>query len=441
MRDRARTKERTFAAAALAVQCVLASRLRLTAWPEVTTPAYLWSRGMLLYRDIHFIHTPGMIGLLALLFRVFGPGTFALRLLALSAALFAHWTLLSRTRNGNLTQRLASSLFFLALFYLWQGNSVWPSPIIAALALPLASALDEEKPGQAGWLLGFAILLKQTAAYCLIAVVIARVVAGRKAGNTARIAAIAAVPYAAAFLAFAMLGAGRDFIEWTLVAPFVMGRTIANHPGFAALAPVAVAFVPLTASVRTRASRWPLVVGVGLVLMVLPRFSYLQAIPAVPCMALGAYLWMRQVTPSSAVGRLARAWVWAAALSTAAIVAIGETWDGRIEYWNDDPAFNRLVDRVREMPPGPLHSFVWANLLPRTGRLPPALLYALPWIYYFPNLDSIGDPIIAASRAPDAITVTPYFPGTSSERLGPYSIWKGDGDWYCLLPQLNVIRR
>ena len=125
----------------------------------------------------------------------------------------------------------------------------------------------------------------------------------------------------------------------------------------------------------------------------------------------------------------------------AAIVAIGETWDGRIEFWNDDPAFNRLVDRVRSMPPGPLHSLIWPNLLPRTGRMPPARLYALPWIYYFPNLEPIGDPIIAASRAPDAITVTPYFPRTNSERLGPYSIWKGDGDWHRFLPQLNVIRR
>ena len=83
----------------LLLHLFLALAVRAVAWPEVTTPAYLWSRGMVLYRDVKFLHTPGLIGLLALAFRLFGPQTFVVRAFAIAGPLVGQALVLRHTRS------------------------------------------------------------------------------------------------------------------------------------------------------------------------------------------------------------------------------------------------------------------------------------------------------------------------------------------------------
>src|SRR5205814_7002016 len=111
---------------------------RLIAWQEVTSPAYLMSRGLLLYRDIKFVHTPGLMAMLAVAFRVFGVHDWVLRTFGVFWGLLAHALVLRETRGGRILSRAAASAVFLALFFSWSGSSIWPTTILAALPLPIA---------------------------------------------------------------------------------------------------------------------------------------------------------------------------------------------------------------------------------------------------------------------------------------------------------------
>src|SRR5262252_1544534 len=159
-------------AAILLVHLAAAIASRSVAWPEITTPAYLWSRGWILYRDVKFLHTPGLIGLLALAFRIGGPQTWIVRAFAIAGPLVGHGFVLRYTRGVPLLRRVLVSAFFLVSVFVADGNAVWPVAAMAALSVPIAVALTKEHWWRAGLLIGAAILMKQTAAYVLGVVVL-----------------------------------------------------------------------------------------------------------------------------------------------------------------------------------------------------------------------------------------------------------------------------
>ncbi|HWC65865.1 MAG TPA: hypothetical protein VG777_07265, partial [Thermoanaerobaculia bacterium] len=315
----------------------LALTLRAIAWPEVTTPAYLWSRGLLLYRDVKFVHTPGMMGLLAAAFRIFGVSAAVLRGFALAGALAAHLFLLASTRRFTTMHRAATSLFFLAFFYGWQGNSVWPVPILAALSIPVSLALEQRRFARAALLVGTMILFKQTSAYVLLPIVAGILFSGNLL-RAAHFLLIAALPYFSAAAAFAALGAGRDYFRWTLIVPFATGRAIFSLPGAADLGKIALAFAPLVAWTlgrsprqRDRRSGWLLATAGGVALIAFPRFDFLELVGAVPCLALGAGRWLEDGGSRSLAFR--RATVVTLSASFATTIALGESFDGRILFW------------------------------------------------------------------------------------------------------------
>ncbi|HEY7113968.1 MAG TPA: hypothetical protein VIA45_13635, partial [Thermoanaerobaculia bacterium] len=94
----------------------------------------------------------------------------------------------------------------------------------------------------------------------------------------------------------------------------------------------------------------------------------------------------------------------------------------RVLVWNDEPAFNALVERLRAMPPGPVHSELWSNVLPRAGRLPPGNLWVHPWFGWFFAVDRIGERIAAASARPGTILVGFRGSPPGGETIGPYEI-------------------
>src|SRR5262249_6149845 len=112
--------------AILLVHLAAAIASRSVAWPEVTTPAYLWSRGWLLYRDVKFLHTPGLIGLLALAFRIGGPQTWIVRAFAIAGPLVGHGCVLRYTRGLPVFRRVLVSSFYVASMFVADGHAVWP---------------------------------------------------------------------------------------------------------------------------------------------------------------------------------------------------------------------------------------------------------------------------------------------------------------------------
>ena len=402
-------------------------RLRVVAWPEVTTPGYLWSRGLEMYRDIKREHTPGATGLLALAFLLFGVRAATLKAFALAGPLVAHVAILRETRRFSPLVRALASFFFLALFYAADGNAVWPTVLMSALTIPIASALSRRRIVRAGLLLGIAILLKQTAAYALALTAIA-LVFRRRPRDAARLFLAGSLPYFAALAVFAAAGAGADMLRWTLVVPFTVDVPMGLvAPSLGALASVVLPFLPLAVeAARERPGEWDvssrdlLLVSAGLTLICYPRFDMMQTVAGLPALAVGAARLMSRSPRRLAVW--ARAFVATVLLSRAAVLAIGGSFDGRVLFWNEEPAFNALVDRLRTMPAGPVHSKLWGNVLARAGRLPPGRLWVHPWFEWFFPVDRVGERIGQAAARPGTIVVSYRGGEPGGLPVGPYEI-------------------
>jgi hypothetical protein len=413
-----------FTFAALFVHFVIAWQLRVTAWPEVTTPGYLISRGLLLYRDIKFVHTPGLMELLAGAFATFGVSPNTVRVFAIAWPLAAHAALLHETRTFRTLDRFWASAFFLSLFYAWHGSSLWPTVAIAALAIPIANALGRDRLRAAGLWIGLAILIKQTAALLLVVVAV-RFILRRRASAIPVVLAWASLPYVLAGSIFAALGAGRDFLQWTLIIPFQLHGDILLAPTPALAVAVLAAFTPalFEASMERPGEydvsvRWHLLVAIGLLLACYPRFHSLEILACLPCLAVGAArLLRRREQPLRA---FAHAMLAAITLPIAINVAVGDRFDRKVVFWNDDPTIETLVMRLRVLPPDtPLLLDLWPNVLPLSGLLPPGRLYVNPWLPYLFEFDDVQATITNAARSQPTAFVG-Y--GTGAGRVGPYAL-------------------
>ncbi len=417
-----------FAFVALALQLLIAWRLRLIAWPEVTTPGYLVARGMVLYRDIKFVQTPGLMGLLGAAFAFLGVTAGTVRFFGIAWPLAAHAALLRQTNGFSLSERVWASAFFVSNFYAWGGNSIWPSVSIAAIALPIADALGRDRVRRAGLWIGVAILFKQTAAFLLAATLI-RFAASRRYREIPSLVFWSSLPYALAGLALTALGAGAAFLRWTLLIPFRLHGEIAMAPTlFFSMAAIA-AFIPLLFEAALErpgdyavSARWHLLVATGLFLLAYPRFHPMECLACLPCLAVGVVRFLH---------RGSRAWTRALApilvaaltLPSAAVWVVGDRFDGKIVFWNDDPSIDALLERIESLPPStPLVVDLWPNVLPRSGRMPPGRLYVHPWLPYLSMFDGVGDRIAAAAALQHAAVVSFSGPVATSGRHGPYVI-------------------
>lgn len=422
-----------FPIAALTAHLALALSVRVTAWPEVTTPAYLWSRGLLLYRDIGFQHTPGTIGTLALAFAAFGVHTWLVHAYAILPALIAHLFVLNETRSFPLANRTLASGFFLVGFFTCGGNAVWPTVVMAAWAIPVAAALSRGRMWLAGFGIGAFILFKQPAAYVLF-LAVAALGFQKRFRDAGKLFVAGSAPYVLAVIAFAFLGAGRQMLRWTLEVPFTVRPEISrfHFDAFTAFA-IVIGFIPLGLEAllehkgeHATSARWLLVVAAGLALICYPRFGLLQTVAAGPCLAVGAARLMRRRT------RLFRflpaaAFAFAATFVAArgAILFLGREFDGKVIFWNEEPAFNALIARLRRLPSGtPLHSELWGNVLPRSGLLPPGGVYVNPWFDWFFPVERIGERVRKAADGPGTVVVNHGAATAGGEPVGPYSIAK-----------------
>jgi hypothetical protein len=393
----------------------------------VTTPGYLISRGLLLYRDIKFVHTPGLMELLAGAFAVFGVSAETVRVFAISWPLAAHAALLHETRRFRLLHRFWASAFFLSILYAWQGSSLWPTVAITALAIPIANALGRDRLRAAGLWIGMAILLKQTAALLLVVVAI-RFAMRRRASAFPVVLGWASLPYAVAGCVFAGLGAGPEFVRWTLLIPFQLHGDIL----LAATVPLAVAvltaFTPtLLEALRERpgeyevSTRWHLLVAIGLLLAAYPRFQTLEFVACLPCLAVGTARFLRR--PEYRFRAFSQALLAAITLPTALLLLLGERFDGRVVFWNDDPAIATLVTQLRVLPPDtPLLLDIWPNVLPQAGLLPPRRLYVNPWLPYLFRFDDVQATITNQAHSRPTVFVGRYGTRLAGTRVGPYLV-------------------
>jgi hypothetical protein len=414
--------------ALLAAHLAIALALRTVAWPEVTTPGYLWSRGWLMYRDIRFQHTPATMGTLALGFAAFGPHAWFLRFYGIVFPLVAHVSLLRETRGFRGAVRVLASAFFLTLLFGFEGNAVWPTVVMTALAIPIAASLSRGRLVRAGLLIGLAILFKQTAAFALFAAMLT-LAFERRLRDAARLLLAASAPYAVTLGIFFGLGAGVDMLRWTILVPFTVRPENAH---LFALTPFRIytlvaAFLPLIAEAalerrgeRDVSAKWLLVVALGFCAVVYPDFTFFNAVAAVPCLAVGAARLMAR--GRRLVSAAAAAYVGVFVIAKGAAVAAGSDADGKVLFWNDDPAFNTVVENLRALPPETrVYSRLWGNLNARADRLPPGRVYVHPWFPWFFPVDHTGEAVERAAATPGTVVVG-YRLSRGSAGIGPYAL-------------------
>ena len=400
----------------------LSFRVRFRAWPEVLVPSYLCGRGWMLYREIKIVHSPLLIGLLAGVSRAFGFSARTLRILGFLpvAAILVGLRRYGRARGWSEPAQASAALLFVPTFFAWDGNAIYPEVFLAALAVPIFSALrrgEDRDVRLAGWLFGVALSIKQPAVFaCLFAAAWIALRGPRRLPSF--LIRAAAIP-SLFFLFFLAAGAGRDFLRWTLEVPFFYYRGRTSLGILPAQAEIALAgALPLAAGlvlgIRRREERGDAVLLGGLAcafaLLAFPHFEMVHLVAAVPLLAVaaGEVLMLNPCEkggPRAGLRLLGPAAVALSILLTSAFLWT-DTSAGEMSFWSskeDDEA----VERLATLPPAPLFLYgVDQNLFIRSGRVPPGRLYSNPdlWVHYL--VDGLEDEQVRILRSrPDTIVL------------------------------------
>ncbi len=314
------------------------------------------------------------------------------------------------------------------VYFAWDGNAIYPEVFLAALAIPIFSALlrgEDRDIRFAGWLFGAALSIKQPALFAFLFA--SAWVAFRKRRLLASFVMRAAAIPSAFFLLFLAAGAGRDFLRWTLEVPilYYRGRTsLGIQPAQAEI--VLAGLIPLAALIalavrnhRARDATFLLAgLSAGFALLAFPHFEMVHLVAAVPLLAVAAgeamnsvarvppHPVLRRFAPEShplprgrgkgegAPGRDGEAGGGLATVVGAAAVGLSillnaaflatDTSAGEMSFWSskeDDEALARLAG----LPSSPLFLYgVDQNLFVRSNRVPPGGLYSNPdlWVHY-----------------------------------------------------------
>lgn len=445
-----------FAAGAALFAGALPFLVSVAAWPEIVTPAWFVARGLRLYDQILFPHTPALILLTALAGGLFGFQAAVLRALpavalAGAAALIVVGTRPHRTSRAGLLAGLFAGLPLLLLFSVYtEGPALWPEPFLAPFLLAAVLLLERhERTGTprdvalAGLVFGAAILVKQTSAWAALgafAWLLSRRACGR---DLALFAGAVASPYAVFALAWAAWFRTLAHLRWTLVLPLFSGhsREIATQPDAADLHEAIVLFLPFPALAllrhagRTARLRSPTAfVALACLGMAWPRWGllHLAAMTGLAALAGARAILVAPAALRRTLARTApRVRQYAAVLGMATLVAflgvalfgagplLVDALGGPLRFWDDETTRLTAADVHAHVPAGG-ELLVFGGrqtLYPITGTLAPGRLYVNPSFWYYLNKDRLDERVVAALRERPGLLILFREPTSDEEPL------------------------
>ncbi len=404
---------------------------------------------MRLYDQILFPHTPLLILLTALAGATFGFHAAVLRAvpavaLAAAAALLVAGTRPHRASRAGVLVGFCAGLPLLVLLTVYtEGPALWPEPFLAPFLLAGVLLLERHErtgaPGvlaAAGLVFGVSILVKQTAAWPLLAAFLWLATRSRLRSRrvVATFAAAGALPYAGFALSWALAFRTAAHLRWTLVYPVFSGmsREIATKVAGADVHEALVLALPLAGLLFAGAAwspairlRSPLVaVAVATAGMAWPRFGLLHLAAATGLAVLAscrALLVLRAAVRRAAVRpvRTAARRTLAVGLCGAAqaivfgVAALGagplllDAARGPLFFW-DDSTTRALADSVRARVAPGSEMLVFEphqTLYPRTGTLSPGGFYVNPQFWYCLRRDRGDERLVAALAARPGLPV------------------------------------
>ena len=276
-------------------------------WPEMVLYPWFLSQGMVYYRDIVLAYVPGAYYLLHALYSVIGYSAQSEQVLAYGFILLTD--LLVYVTARKLTRSMLPSLFALFFFILWQpifsGNTIWYETILAPIYLVayLLVLVYGKKPTlksvtPIGLVLAAATLIKQTAAWPLLAVCLFIWLSGKnKKQGFVHAVAIGLIAVAFQLISwgyFVLQGAGREYLFWV----FGFIGNLSQSASMSALAPprsditlILPAVIPLFLLIflRPKKESWLLILfTVSVFLAGLPRWGLHRLQPMLAFIAVGA---------------------------------------------------------------------------------------------------------------------------------------------------------
>lgn len=150
--------------------------INFTAWPEMLAWPYLILKGWLPYKDIAIAHNPLMILVLTGFYNIFGIGIIQLKIFTWCLiAINVYLTFYISQRLWNKKIGVISSIIYLLLCLIYQGNGLWFDLALTPFALLLYLFIREKKYLYAGIIFALGFLTKQTFIYFLIPVLVSKI--------------------------------------------------------------------------------------------------------------------------------------------------------------------------------------------------------------------------------------------------------------------------
>lgn len=429
------------AALAAAAAGSSAAFLGVTAWPEIVTPAYFVSRGLVLYREVFFLHSPLLICATAVLGWLLGfSGALFRVIVGVSIGATAGLLVVDAGRRRGRSAATGALLLGTPLLLGWvvytEGPALWPDPILASMLLSGALVLERfERSGARrdlvlGFLvLGAAILVKQTAAWAGLAALAWLVARSRRRdpSTVVRAGLLLVAPCALFGLVWGLVFRTTSHLYWVFVVPLIHGRTgetavpadlatvheaLALYLGFAALSLLALV---LPAGRRLRSPvNW---IAAGGTLMAWPRADLLHlaglvglvTLVLVRAGALVPFLARRLLKRGVSGSRLASFAVGSALVTTAVAVAalgagpLGLDRVGRsVVFWDDSVTTRAAEDVRRHVRPGQevlVFNARYETLYAITGTRFPGDIYVNAGFWYYLNKRGTDERVVEILRA------------------------------------------
>lgn len=153
----------------ISIHLLLLVVLKFTAWPEMLLWPYLMKIGWLPYRDIAIAHTPFLITILSLFYRIFGVGIIQLKIftwiLIVGSDLLVFW-IIKKLWNQKIAFLSLVAYTLLLVFY--DGNGLWFDLFMGVFAFISFYFVEKKKYFLTGIFWALASISKQTAVWFLL---------------------------------------------------------------------------------------------------------------------------------------------------------------------------------------------------------------------------------------------------------------------------------
>jgi len=294
---------------ALGIHLWYLSKTTFVDWPEMLLYPWFLSQGMLYYRDVVLAYVPGAYYFLHAFYSVIGYSAQSERAIAYGFILLTDVLVYATARK--LTRSWLAGIFALFFFILWQpifsGNTIWYETILAPMYLgayllvlrygarpTIGSVLP------VGLVLASATLIKQTAAWPLLAVCVFIWLSAKKKKqgfiHAVVVGLIAVGGQLMSWGYYALLGAGSEYAFWV----FGFIGNLSQSASMYALAPprsditlILPAVIPLFLLILLRPKKegWLLVIfTISVLLAGLPRWGLHRLQPMLAFIAVAGAL-------------------------------------------------------------------------------------------------------------------------------------------------------